>query len=197
MARYKVVVLLAAVILGFGALLWPWAPAQDRTLVRLVDKLQGQWVGRQAPFFSLPDLDGKTHTLPEYRGKVIFLNVWASFCAPCRQEMPSMERLVRDYKDRGMEMLAVTVDPEKEDAAEFMRAFLPGQRSAMTVLHDPQSQTAHQFGTELLPETYLIGRDGRIIARFVNAYDWQRPEVKELIDHLLSQPAGGHSRAWF
>lgn len=82
-------------------------------------------------------------------------------------------------------MVAVSFDPKKEDMEKFMTDFLPGERSAMTVLWDPTSQTGKDYGTELVPETYIIDRDGRVIARFVNAYDWARPEVKQLIESLL------------
>jgi thiol-disulfide isomerase/thioredoxin len=187
--QLKLITLCAALSVALVTLLSPWSKSQDRALVGMVATLNGQWVGRDAPPFSLADLDGQPHTLAEYQGKVIFLNFWGSFCAPCREEMPSMERLVRDYQSRGLVMVAVSLDPEAEDARSFMQAFLPGQRSAMTVLHDPASQTSQLYGTELLPETYIIDRQGRLIARFVNAYDWTRPEVRQLIEHLLAADA--------
>ena len=184
--RLKIALLLAACAMAAASLFIPWQARQSRGLVQLISQLDGQWVGREAPSFELTDLEGRPHRLSDYRGQVIFLNVWASFCAPCREEMPSMERLVRTYEERGMVMLAVTVDPQKQDAQAFMQEFLPGQRSAMTVLHDPNSSTAHAYGTELLPETYIIDKQGQIVARFVNAYDWTRPEVRQLIETLLA-----------
>ncbi|MEM1347680.1 MAG: TlpA disulfide reductase family protein [Myxococcota bacterium] len=186
---------LIAGILGFVALslILPWQRGDERARVEMVGRLQGQWVGRDAPTFTLPDLGGQTHDLAEYRGKVVFLNFWASFCEPCRREMPSMERLVRDYDDRGLVMLAVSFDQQASDADGFMQEFLPGQRSAMTVLHDPTSTVGQSFGTELLPETYIIDRQGIIVARFVNEYDWTRPEVRTLIEDLLSG-SGASSR---
>jgi peroxiredoxin len=75
-----------------------------------------------------------------------------------------------------------------------METFMPGERSAMTVLHDPQGQSSQQYGTELLPETYIIDREGRVVARFVNAYDWSRPEVRQLIEFLLSDTSSGAGR---
>ena len=97
-----------------------------------------------------------------------------------------MERLVRSYKERGLAMVAISQDTDAADARGFMQQFLPDQRSAMTVLHDPQSTAARRYGTELLPETYIIDRQGRIVARFVNKYDWNRPEVRQLIEDLLA-----------
>lgn len=192
--RVQGVLLGLAVLAVLGTLWSPWQRSRDRGLVTMVAQLDGQWVGRPAPPFDLEGLDGRRHTLTDHQGKVIFLNVWASFCEPCREEMPSMERLVRTYSERGLVMLAVSVDPEVSEAKGFMEAFLPGQQSGMTVLHDPHAAMAAAYGTELLPETYLIDRDGRIIARFVNAYDWTRPEVKQLIERLLSDEGGLGSR---
>lgn len=192
--RFKLICLTLAACAALLVLLSPWSAGQDRALVGMVATLNGQWVGRLAPAVSLPDLDGQQHTLAEYRGQVVFLNFWGSFCVPCREEMPSMERLVRDYKDRGMVMVAVSLDPEAAEARQFMETFMPGERSAMTVLHDPQGQSSQQYGTELLPETYIIDREGRVVARFVNAYDWSRPEVRQLIEFLLSDTSSGAGR---
>ncbi len=186
--------LLATLACASLALWGPWLRGDDRALARSVATLNGQWIGRQAQPFVLTDLEGAQHTLADYRGKVVFLNFWASFCEPCREEMPSMERLVRQYQDRGLVMIAISFDPDAQDARAFMAQFLPGQRSAMTVLHDPQAQVGMAYGTELLPETYLIDRDGRAVARFVNAYDWARPEVQTLIEQLLLSDTGGASR---
>ena len=170
-SRLQIGLLTLTALAIVAALFAPWQQRSTRSLVALVATLRGQWVGRSAPTFTLPDLQGAPHSLEGMRGKVVFLNVWASFCEPCRKEMPSMERLVREYQDRGLVMVAMSVDPEAADAQAFMQTFLPGQRSAMAVLHDAASETAHAYGTELLPETYIIDRSGRIVARFVNAYD--------------------------
>jgi peroxiredoxin len=178
-------VLLAGVVAG-GVLVWqPWSEQSSPSLVQAVADLDGEWVGRQAPSFKLPDLNGQTHRLTEYRGEVVFLNFWASYCAPCRREMPSMERLIRQYKGRGLEMLAVSLDQKRAEADKFLDKFLSGRRSAMTVLWDPASEVSRRFGTEKIPETYIIDREGRIVARFVNDYDWTRPEVKQLVEALL------------
>lgn len=194
----KIAVLVAAVLAVSATFLMPWNQNRDESLVTMVAGLEGQWVGRPAPPMRLPGLDGREHTMQDYAGKVIFLNIWASFCEPCKKEMPSMERLVRTYDDRGLVMLAISVDPDMSDAQQFMTMFLQGQQSGMTVLHDPQSQVAAAYGTELLPETYIIDRQGRVVARFVNAYDWSKPEVKQMIEHLLNDTTGsGASKSLF
>ena len=170
----------------------PWSMNKHPGVLDAVAELGGEWVDRPAPEFDLPDSNGNRHRLSDYRGKVVFLNFWASFCDPCREEMPSMENLVRQYEPQGMVMIAISHDTEQAHMDDFMAQFLPGQRSVMTTLWDPEITAAPRYGTALIPETYIINRDGQIVARFVNAYDWTRPEVKRLIEALLR--ADGSSR---
>lgn len=184
--QFKYAFLFAILTVALIALMTPWQNNENTARLELIAQLGGEWVGRSAPDFVLPDLKGQKHRLTDYRGKVVFLNFWGSFCAPCREEMPSMERLVRQYKERGLVMIAISFDPDLADAQNFMQQFLPGRESAMTVLHDPSSQSGQQFGTDLLPETYIIDQEGRTVVRFVNTYDWGRPEVKNLIENLLT-----------
>ncbi|QDG49691.1 TlpA family protein disulfide reductase [Persicimonas caeni] len=186
-SQYVKMVVLGAAVAAFVAVqLAPWDLSEKEGVAEAVVDLQGEWVDRPAPDFQLPNVDtGQQMSLSDFRGKVIFLNFWASFCEPCRREMPSMENLVRQYKNRGLEMVAVSLDPEQQDINKFMNEFLPGQRSAMTVLWDAAGQSSQAYGTEFIPETYIIDRQGRIVARFVNEYDWTRPEAKQLIEALL------------
>ena len=188
----RIAFLALAVVAAIAVQFVPWSMDENPGVLEAVADLDGEWVDRPAPSFELPDSSGQMHKLSDYRGKVVFLNFWASFCDPCREEMPSMENLVRQYEPQGMVMIAVSHDTKKEHMDGFMAQFLPGETSAMTTLWDPEITAAPKFGTELIPETYIIDRDGRIVARFVNAYDWTRPEVKRLIEALLR--ADGSSR---
>ncbi len=183
--KIKLLVILTLAVSLFAVQFLSWRIDASPAVLNAIDKLDGEWVDRRAPDFNLPTASGENKSLKDFRGKVVFLNFWASFCEPCREEMPSMERLVRQYEPQGMEMVAISFDPEKKDMVNFMDNFLPGDSSAMTVLWDPTSKTGTEYGTELIPETYIIDREGRIVARFVNSYDWTRPEVKQLIEALL------------
>ena len=183
--RIKMLTLVAAAVGIVAVVLAPWNFFGDPDLMDAVNDLDGQWVDRPAPDLELPDRQGQVHHLSDYRGQVVFLNFWASFCEPCRREMPSMESLVRQYENRGLTMVAVSVDDGWEDVDRFMASFLPGERSAMTVLLDETESTMHSYGTELLPETYIIDRNGRIVARFVGDYDWGKPEIRQIIEGLL------------
>ncbi|AWV90151.1 peroxiredoxin family protein [Bradymonas sediminis] len=182
----KILILVAALGAFAAMIAGPWAIADKPGVMEAVVRLDGEWVDRPAPDFELLDVDsGQAASLSSYRGKVVFLNFWASYCVPCRKEMPSMEELVRQYRNRGLVMVAVSLDVEQQDIGKFMDEFLPNQQSQMTVLWDPNSQSSAAMGTELIPETYIIDRDGQIVARFVSDYDWTRPEVKQLIEALL------------
>ncbi|WP_158542540.1 peroxiredoxin family protein [Lujinxingia litoralis] len=181
--RWIIVAGVVALIAGVAGSSWHFY--RDPGLVDAVVALEGQWVDRVAPAFELPDRQGQQHSLSSYQGQVVFLNFWASFCEPCRKEMPSMESLVRQYRDRGMVMVAVSLDAEWGEVDGFMQEFLPGQRSAMTVLLDSENQISRLYGTEMIPETYIIDREGTIVARFVGDYDWTRPEARQLIEALL------------
>lgn len=184
-ARWKSLWLVALLGLMSAAAGLSWSFYEDPGVMDAVVALNGQWVDRQAPRFELEDRQGQVHRLEDYRGQVVFLNFWASFCEPCRREMPSMENLVRQYESRGLRMVAVSLDSQWEEVDRFMNAFLPGQRSAMTVLLDQEEAVARLYGTELIPETYIIDRQGRTVARFVGDYDWTRQEAKQLIEGLL------------
>jgi peroxiredoxin len=183
--RWKIGILATAAVVAGIILAEPWTQGRDPDVVRAVSELDGQWVGREAVPFELETLGGQTRSLSSYRGDVVFLNFWASFCKPCRKEMPSMDRLIRQYSDRGLSMVAISLDASKQDARGFLQEFLPNGRTAMDILWDPTGEVGNRYGTERIPETYLIDREGRIVARFVSEYDWTRPEVKRLIEAML------------
>ncbi len=183
--RIPTAILAVLVVAVVTVVMVPWEFGDDARTMDAIEQLDGQWVDRPAEEFELADRQGQVHNLSQYRGQVVFLNFWASFCEPCREEMPSMESLVRQYEDRGMVMVAVSVDAGWEDVDRFMASFLPGERSAMTVLLDETESTMHRYGTELLPETYIIDRDGRIVARFAGDRDWSKPQVRRIIEGLL------------
>ncbi|MDX8401481.1 MAG: TlpA disulfide reductase family protein, partial [Mariprofundaceae bacterium] len=112
--------------------------------------------GDAALDFRLPNLQGRMHGLP--KGEVVLLNFWATWCPPCREEMPSMAELYRKYAARGLRVLAVSVDRRDADLAGFVKEYgLPFE-----VLHDADNAVSRRYGVFKFPETFLIGRDGRI-----------------------------------
>jgi thiol-disulfide isomerase/thioredoxin len=137
--------------------------------------------GRQAFDFERPDFFGQGRvSLTGLRGKLVFLNFWATWCPPCVDEMPSMEQLAQRFRDKEFAMVAVSVDDKDDD----VRRFFP-KGTAMTVLRDPQKEISRRYGTEKYPETYLIDGNGRILYHFINKRDWNHPAAARCIEANL------------
>jgi cytochrome c-type biogenesis protein len=142
-------------------------------------------VDRSVPMidFSAQLLDGTTIRLSDLKGKAIFLNFWATWCGPCRMEMPSMEALYRRLKGRGFEILAVNVRESKGDAAAFMDEMHLSFPAAL----DTRGSIAATYGIDAFPTTYLIDRNGGIVTRLVGARDWDAPELAGLFEALTEE----------
>jgi len=114
---------------------------------------------QQAPGFTLSDLQGRSTALSEYRGKVVLLNFWATWCGPCRVEMPSMETVYRELKDEGFEILAISSDPQ---GMSVTRPFSESHNLTFPILHDAEYDVSGVYGVRTLPMSYLIDRHGRL-----------------------------------
>jgi thiol-disulfide isomerase/thioredoxin len=129
----------------------------------------------------LADLEGKPHRLDDYRGKVVLVNFWATWCAPCREEMPSIERLRQALEGKPFVVLAVNVGEGARIAGDFMQTIPNG----FTVLLDRDGRTAKSWGARILPATYVIGPEGEIQIKHFGAIDWASPESRKRISKLL------------
>jgi peroxiredoxin len=137
-----------------------------------------------APDFTLMTLEGRPAQLREFRGKLVLLNFWATWCAPCLHEMPSMERLYQTFKETEFALLAVSMDRQ---GGEVARPFVENLKLTFPVLLDSTSEVGRQYGVRGLPTTYLIDPDGLLIGAVIGARDWHRTEAKALIAGLLRQ----------
>jgi len=137
----------------------------------------------EAPDFTLPELTGKKVALAEYRGKLVFLNFFATWCAPCRQEMPAMERLYRSYRDKGLVLVAVNV----RETAREIPAFIRELKLTFPVLLDGDGAVAYKYMVRGLPATYLIGRDGQMLWRAFGPRAWDGPEARTYFMHVLAE----------
>ena len=131
--------------------------------------------------FTLSFLNGGSGTLSDYKGKVVILNFWATWCPPCRAEMPSMETLYQRYKDQGLEMLAVNL---RENNA-VVRQFIRNGGYTFPVLMDNDGRTGNTYGIEAIPTSFIIDRDGKIIGRLVGSIYWDTPQVFAAFEALL------------
>lgn len=139
-------------------------------------------VGAPAPEFHLRNLDGETVALADYRGKIVFLNFWATWCGPCRVEMPMMEELYQELKREEFVVLAVSTDAQGQAAT---RPFRESLGLSFPILHDPEFRVGTSYGTRSLPITFLLDREGIIRHKIFGARDWRSPEAKRLIQTLL------------
>ncbi|MEO8193151.1 MAG: TlpA disulfide reductase family protein [Gemmatimonadales bacterium] len=160
--------------------------------VLLRDELAPVGVGADAPEFSVMTLGGtpREKTLADYRGDVVLINIWATWCLPCRVEMPSIERLHQAYAGKGLRILAISVDDPGTEAQ--IRSFARQYGLTFEVLHEPDGQEggiSRAYQTTGYPETVIIGRDGIIRKKLLGAHDWSSPENRGLIERLLAEKA--------
>jgi thiol-disulfide isomerase/thioredoxin len=181
------VVALLVVLLGAG-----W-------LVR--DRFLPVEVGSRAPNFTATDLQGRPVSLDDLKGQVVLLNVWATWCGPCRDEMPSMERLHKELGPRGLKIVAVSVDAEPgTDAAKAQSADQPGGGDVgefvkalgltFTIWHDPSGDIQRTYRTTGVPESFVIDRNGVIQKKVIGATEWDTGSHPELLRRLLGEQAG-------
>ena len=133
--------------------------------------------------FALPDIDGENHALSDYRGRVVMLNFWATWCPPCRREMPSMQRLYDKYRERGLVVVAVNQWEDPDLVFEFT-----GRLSVdptFPILFDRESRVAEDYGVKGMPTTFLIDKDGQIRFRAIGGREFDHPDVEAIIEALL------------
>jgi peroxiredoxin len=148
-------------------------PVAGRSAVKL---------GEPAPNFQLRDLDGHLVTLSDLRGKVVLLNFWATWCGPCRVEMPAMEQLYRTFLRKDFEILAVSTDAQGEAVT---RPFQQENRLTFPILHDDDYRVGLTYGARSLPMTFMVDREGVIRHQIFGARDWGAPEARQLVQMLM------------
>ena len=166
-----------AIVAVLGGALWFGSYA-------LKDELVGVDVGTQAPMFSGTTLTGtaRTKTLADYKGQVVLLNVWATWCGPCLVEMPSIQALHDAMGPKGLHVVAVSIDTA--GAAEIRR-FLDAKKLTFEVLHDSAGVIQQAYQTTGVPETFVIAADGTIRKKSIGASDWNSEPNRALITQLL------------
>jgi peroxiredoxin len=139
---------------------------------------------KKAPHFCLDELNGGKVQLNALKGKIVFLNFWATWCGPCKEEMPSMEALYQHYKERDFLFLTISVD---YGGPEPVRKFIEKHRYRFPVLFDPEGKTLDLFEISEIPATFIIDKKGKMIGRVMGPRNWSSPEVFSLIDQMLNE----------
>jgi len=142
-------------------------------------------VGFLAPQFTLRNLQGNHVSLDSFKGQVVVLNFWATWCAPCRVEMPAFENLYRRYRSQGLTVLAVSLDKAADGK---VRQFVEEYKLSFPVLMDTDGIAEKLYPSVSIPFTFVINQTGRVVARVDGAKNWESEETFEAIEYLLKKP---------
>lgn len=137
----------------------------------------------KAPNFTLKTIKGKTIKLSRYRGKVVYLDFWASWCEPCRKSFPVMRKLQRKYKSKGLRVVTINLDKDRKEVRRFLREF----RANFPIALDPKGKIARRYGVKAMPSSYLIDRKGRIRHVHLGFRTSNSKKVEAQIKKLLKQ----------
>ncbi|OLC16660.1 MAG: hypothetical protein AUH29_04510 [Candidatus Rokubacteria bacterium 13_1_40CM_69_27] len=138
---------------------------------------------KAAEDFTAPLLGGKSFRLSQHRGQPVLINFWATWCPPCRQEMPSMERLWRQHKDSGFVMLAISLDADPE----VVPPFVAEHKFTFQIALDPKMDVANAYGVRALPASFLVDRQGHLAALALGPRTWDNDAAHSLIEGLMRQ----------
>jgi peroxiredoxin len=162
-------VLLLALILG-GCLFFAFRPRAPRLVA----------IGETAPGFTLPALNSGSLSLADYRRQVVVVNFWATWCPPCVQEAPSLEKFAEQMRNQGVTVLGVSVDQD----ASALQKFVAEARLSFPIARDPQQAVAGRYGTFKFPESYILDGQGRVAEKIIGAVDWQDPRLLAFVQDL-------------
>jgi peroxiredoxin len=172
---------LSVVLIVFVSLSFTAECGEDDLFSKImINQIKGD---KDAPDFSLKDLNGKKVEMRQFKGKVILLNFWATWCAPCKEEMSSLEVLHQKFKEKNFVLLTISVD---YGGLKSVREFMDKHRYSFPVLFDPKSEALDLFSVKGIPTTFIIDKKGRMIGRAMGPRDWKSPDVFSLINLLLA-----------
>jgi len=160
----------------------PEIPSQQTTSVNRPSGDEGEFKPWQAPDFTLEDLNGVKVSLSDYRGKIVFLNIWATWCKPCEVEMPAMEKLYKKFQDQNFEMLTISIDTEGKQVIE---PYIKKWNLTFPVLLDPESKIVQKFNITGVPETFLIDTQGVVFQHVVGPREWDHQLVYHFFEKIL------------
>jgi cytochrome c biogenesis protein CcmG, thiol:disulfide interchange protein DsbE len=166
-------ILIVAMLLLTAGLIFAVYPTLE---VRVIN------AGDTAPNFSIVTESGRTVTRSDFGGKLLVLNFWATWCETCTVELPSLNEFAREYKDKGVVVLGVSIDKNPQQ----YQAFLKRRGVAFETGRDPETDISSSYGTFQIPETYLIDRSGKVLEKVVSNQDWMDPQFLSRVKSMLN-----------
>ena len=167
---------LAVLLLTITAFMTSCGPGNEQPQVKAIK-------GQPSPNFMLTDIKGKDWQLSDLRGKVVFINFWATWCPPCLQELPSMEALNKSMADKPFQMLTILYN----DRPEFGQSLVNKSGYNFPVLIDSDSSTAKEYGLTGVPETYIVDTQGILREKFIGPFEWNSPKALQILGKYLPQ----------
>lgn len=164
--------MMALIVALAGALVWIVSGTLQEPVVNAGDK---------APDFKIVGENGRTYTRSDFGGKLLVLNFWATWCAPCVQEVPSLDAFQRTLSPDGVVVLGVSVDTNEQQYKRFLKRF----RVNFATARDPEWTVSSNYGTFLFPETYIIDSSGKVVEKIISARNWMDPEFLSHVKSLL------------
>ena len=140
-------------------------------------------IGQAAPDFTVPVFPQGQVRLHDFRGRVSLVNFWATWCPPCVDESPSLQKFAEQIRSQGVEVIGISVDQDAAALQEFINQF----HLTFTVGRDPGQELAHRYGTFKYPETYILDRDGRVAEKIIGPIDWQDPRMITFVQSLAGK----------
>jgi len=141
-------------------------------------------VGQPAPDFELADINGNKYALSSLRGKVVLVNFWATWCPPCRTEIPSMDELYKNLGKGNLELLAINVE---KDGPDLIEQFSLANPHSFPVIFDTEATVQRSYGVFKFPETFIVNKQGVIVERVIGAIDWTDPGVLAYLNNLMQE----------
>jgi len=180
----KPLILLAALISAAALVLVVPTRQYDPRVHRAFSELKIEARTGAAIPFELAGLNGETITLDQFKGQWVLVNFWATWCEPCRDEMPSMREFARHFPPSSLRLLAISIDSEPEKISPFLveQGITPDD---FVIAHDADGSLSARYGSRLIPETWIVDPDGQVIGRVQGALDWNQPDILSLFEVLL------------
>jgi len=170
------------VILIFSTLSFSSEMGREELFLKIgIQPIEG---GSKAPNFYLEDLKGKKLELKNFKGKVVFLNFWATWCGPCKEEMPSIEILYQQFKEKNFVFLTISVDYEGKKP---VKEFIEKQRYTFPVLLDPKCEILDLYGVKGIPTTIIIDKNGKMVGKAIGPRNWKSPEIFSLLTLFMER----------
>ena len=176
----RIILFIPIAIIAIGAFIM----LQNRTPADIAINTSNTNEGPVAPNFTLKDLNGRPVSLSDHKGKVVLVNIWATWCPPCVAETPSIDKLYKMMKDENFDLMAISIDEGGKKAVE---SFMKKKNLSFPVLLDPDGRVAGLYGTTGVPESFIVGKDGSIDNHIIGAIDWTSPKVIEHLHELMKE----------